>query len=1171
MTAMESQERLEETDTEDPSFEYTESQVEEKPPPRTGEAVASKPQPEPQAPDPPQRSPASLCDGQKGQEGETEVQEKPPPRTGEAMASKPQPEPQVQQKPPPRTGEAVASKPQPEPQVQEKPPPCTGEAVASKPQPEPQVQQKPPPRTGETVASKPQPEPQAPDLLQRSPASLHDCQKEPEREREQGPGAQPESGRPVQLVHLDEEGGLTLDEEALRGCLEQGGVGDAPVCLVSIIGEQRWGKSFLLNYLLRRLQSPDVRDGSWMGQEDKLLEGFEWRADEQQVTKGVWAWSLPFWVPAKGEKVAVLLVDTEGSMDIERNKETSIKLAALSMLLSSYQILNIGRRVKDPDLEYLEMFVQVAEVVGEAYGLEPIQHLDLLVRDWSSSQILGVQGGEKYLRQIRQKLEATSSCKHPKTLEVLSRSRSRCYLMPLPGKRIMMGSKGTLRDMDEDFRESLSDYVTTLVSSASQHIQTDRHGELLTGTQLAAKIKNLSDVMKKHCFGFSSPCQMAITFHNQRVMDRARAGHAVFLREKDGLSQRMADCLKVTPSAMAQQFGEQHKSLLERCREEMKEPEETLLTALETELTREANTFLETYRRRYQSHATNKSVMDRARIDQADFLREKDGLSQRTADCLKVTPSAMMKQLAEQRRSLLGRCREEMKEPKETLLTALEVELTREAEAFLETYGERYQRHNINQRAMDSARRGHADFLREHDGLSQRMADCLKVTPSAMAQQFGEQHKSLLERCREEMKEPEETLLTALETELTREANTFLETYRRRYQSHATNDSVMDRARIDQADFLREKDGLSQRTADCLKVTPSAMMKQLAEQRRSLLGRCREEMKEPKETLLTALEVELTREAEAFLETYGERYQRHNINQRAMDSARRGHADFLREHDGLSQRMADCLKVTPSAMAQQFGEQHKSLLERCREEMKEPEETLLTALETELTREANTFLETYRRRYQSHATNDSVMDRARIDQADFLREKDGLSQRTADCLKVTPSAMMKQLAEQRRSLLGRCREEMKEPKETLLTALEVELTREAEAFLETYGERYQRHNINQRAMDSARRGHADFLREHGGKSKGFPKTSSAMAEELAELRRSLLERCREEMKEPDETLLTALEEELIQEAETFLESYIWHYWSHIINNFMELLERFHSVFSNLCYFFFSFF
>ncbi|KAG6923446.1 ring finger protein 112, partial [Chelydra serpentina] len=306
----------------------------------------------------------------------------------------------------------------------------------------------------------------------------------------------------------------------------------APVCLVSIIGEQRRGKSFLLNYLLRRLRSPDARDGAWMGRETEPLEGFEWRMDEQRVTKGVWAWSQPFWVPAKGKKVAVLLVDTEGSMDIEGNKETSIKLSALSMLLSSYQILNIGCRVKDPDLEYLEMFLQVAEVVGKEYGLEPIQHLDLLVRDWSTSLVLGAQGGEQHLKHIRQMLEATTPCKHPKALEALKRSSSRCYLMPLPGKRITMGSEGTLRDMDEDFQESLRDYVTALVSSASQHVRTDCHGALLTGTQLAAKIQNLSDVMKKHRFGFSSPCQMAVTFHNQRVLDRARTDHAVFLREK---------------------------------------------------------------------------------------------------------------------------------------------------------------------------------------------------------------------------------------------------------------------------------------------------------------------------------------------------------------------------------------------------------------------------------------------------------------------------------------------------------------------------------------------------------------------------------------------------------------------------------------------------------------
>ncbi|XP_043405605.1 RING finger protein 112 isoform X3 [Chelonia mydas] len=460
-------------------------------------------------------------------------------------------------------------------------------------------------------------------------------QEEPEP---QGPGAQPEPGGPVQLVRLDEEENLILDEEALRRCLEQGGVGNSPVCVVSIVGEQRCGKSFLMNYLLRRLRSLDARDGSWMGREDEILEGFEWRADEERVTNGVWAWSQPIWVPTQGRKVAVLLVDTEGSMDIAIEKETSIKLSAFSMLLSSYQILNISNKVNDTDLEYLEMFVRVAEEVGKAYRLEPIQHLDLLVRDWSSSLVLGTDGGKQHLKHVRKKLEARSPCKHPKALEALKRSSSRCYLMPFPGKRITRGSEGRLRDMDEDFRESLRDYVTALVSTAGQHVRLDQHGEMLTGTQLAAKIKNLSDVMKNHRSGFSSPCQMAITFHNQRVLDRASADHAVFLKEKDTDSRNPLKCLKVRPGKMAEQFTEwrgdllgrfwtdmllreealgmelevelrQNKeALLTELEKELMQEKEALLKELEEELMQEAETFLETYRKRFKIFAISVGV-----------------------------------------------------------------------------------------------------------------------------------------------------------------------------------------------------------------------------------------------------------------------------------------------------------------------------------------------------------------------------------------------------------------------------------------------------------------------------------------------------------------------------------------------------------------------------------
>ncbi|XP_074810861.1 uncharacterized protein LOC141988794 [Natator depressus] len=419
---------------------------------------------------------------------------------------------------------------------------------------------------------------------------------------EPGPRAQPGPGHPVQLVCLDEKGGLTLDKEALSHCLEQGGVGDAPVCLVSIIGEQRRGKSFLLNYLLRRLRSLDVKDGSWMGREEEHLKGFEWRVGAHRVTEGVWAWSQPFWVPSEEGQVAVLLVDTEGSMDIARDTETSVKLSALSMLLGSYQILNVSSQLKDPDLEYLEMFLHVAEEVGKEYGLESIQQLDLLVRDWSNSLVLGTDGGKEHLRDVRQMLAARSPCKHPKALEALTRSKIRCYLMPFPGKRIMTGSQGCLRDMDEDFRDSLRDYVTGLVASAGQHVWRDRHGALVTGSQLAAKIKTFSDLMKKRCFDFSSPAQMAITFHNQRVLDRASADHAVFLREKDGDSRTLITCLKVRPSKMAELFAERRGHLLRRCWMDMRESaleKEAQLTELEEELTREAETFLQSYGKRF--------------------------------------------------------------------------------------------------------------------------------------------------------------------------------------------------------------------------------------------------------------------------------------------------------------------------------------------------------------------------------------------------------------------------------------------------------------------------------------------------------------------------------------------------------------------------------------------
>ncbi|XP_044868470.1 RING finger protein 112-like [Mauremys mutica] len=418
----------------------------------------------------------------------------------------------------------------------------------------------------------------------------------------QGPGAQPEPGRPVQLVHLDEEGDLILDEEALSRCLEQGGVGAAPVCLVSIIGEQRRGKSFLMNCLLRRLQSPN--------QERMALGGFECRAGTATVTKGVWMWGQPLWVQAQGRKVAVFLVDTEGSLDLQRRMETSIKLSVFSILLSSYWIFNISSTFTRTEADYLEMFVHVAKEVGETCNLPPIQRLDLLVRDWQLSGAYGADEGQGYLKDITRDLE--DSAEQPLVLGALRARGTQCYLLPHPGTRFTKSRAGTPGDMDEDFRQCLRNYVTSVVRSAGTHVRMDRAGQVLTGAQLAARIKGVSRYLKTKCYDFSSPVKMAEAFaamrqeKNSKAVEAARREYEQFVQELDRGHQSITCCLRVKPEEMKRWLEGKQQELLKHCRGELlgEDPQkQKALMVLEQGLAGKTSQFLTAYGQRFKEKA----------------------------------------------------------------------------------------------------------------------------------------------------------------------------------------------------------------------------------------------------------------------------------------------------------------------------------------------------------------------------------------------------------------------------------------------------------------------------------------------------------------------------------------------------------------------------------------
>ncbi|XP_060146802.1 RING finger protein 112 isoform X3 [Globicephala melas] len=408
--------------------------------------------------------------------------------------------------------------------------------------------------------------------------------------------------QPLLLVRVNASGGLILRMGAVNRCLKHPLARDTPVCLLAVLGERHSGKTFLLNHLLQGLPGLEPGEGGWP-REGCSGQGFRWGANS--LTRGLWMWSHPFLLGKEGRKVAVFLVDTGDAMSPELSRETRTRLCALTSMLSSYQILTAFQELKDTDLEYLEMFVHVAEVMGRHYGMVPIQHLDLLVRDSSHPS----KAGQGHVGDIIKK----SSGKYPKVQGLLQGRRARCCLLPAPRRR--WASKGHGSPGDDDAGH-LRAYVADVLSAAPLHAKSRCQGywsegrpaargdrRLLTGQQLAQEIKNLSGWMGRTGPGCASPDEMAAQLHDLRTVEAAKKEFEEYLRQQDVATKRIFSALRVLPDTMRNLLSTQKDALLARHGAALLcTGREQTLEALEAELQAEAKAFMDSYTVRFCGH-----------------------------------------------------------------------------------------------------------------------------------------------------------------------------------------------------------------------------------------------------------------------------------------------------------------------------------------------------------------------------------------------------------------------------------------------------------------------------------------------------------------------------------------------------------------------------------------
>lgn len=347
----------------------------------------------------------------------------------------------------------------------------------------------------------------------------------------------------LQIVSIGTESNefaFTFHENALTAIMSKV-PSEYKVCVVSVVGAFRTGKSFLLSWFLRYLEhlerldvtgTDDSHDNIQESVDKKWYDdiesignnGFDWRGGAERNTTGIWMWSKPYFLPRKdnqSEKLAVLLVDTQGMFDHETTMGLTAAIFGLSTLLSSYQIYNVDKRIQEDNLQQLALFSEygrmalqsderVSKTSSDAANdraretenakpkLKPFQKIEFLVRDWQNfeddenfeaceremEEYLETVLAEREAADLKDTREQITSC-----FEEVS-----CFLMTHPGFAVTKKKySGDVSVVEPTFKSFMDRYCRKVFSNL---IAKSIHGRELTAMELGAYIHNYAKMFE---------------------------------------------------------------------------------------------------------------------------------------------------------------------------------------------------------------------------------------------------------------------------------------------------------------------------------------------------------------------------------------------------------------------------------------------------------------------------------------------------------------------------------------------------------------------------------------------------------------------------------------------------------------------------------------------------
>ena len=120
---------------------------------------------------------------------------------------------------------------------------------------------------------------------------------------------------------------------------------DEKVAVIAVAGKYRTGKSFLLNRVIL----------------NKRSSGFGVGPTINPCTKGLWVWSETIETEYNGEKMKILVIDSEGIGAFDEDVNHDTKIFLLALLLSSNFIFNSMNTIDENAINSLSLIINLSK------------------------------------------------------------------------------------------------------------------------------------------------------------------------------------------------------------------------------------------------------------------------------------------------------------------------------------------------------------------------------------------------------------------------------------------------------------------------------------------------------------------------------------------------------------------------------------------------------------------------------------------------------------------------------------------------------------------------------------------------------------------------------------------------------------------------------------------